>query len=489
MRNKIPAIAYQTHIEIPNYTLGMLPYLERNLQTYGPFKNKIDVGLYYDKEKSILYIPRSMQPNILNQLEIELSDDIIEYATFRADVFRKPKDSFQERSIEFLVGDGGFSLSRKSSQVVLSAPPGSGKTYCAVHAIARYGIRSMVICHRKKILTQWMEEILTSTDIQPDDILFLDSTKCDRIIDNKHIVSEDLKVILVTQQTIASFAKKHGWNKLNLLLSNLQIGIKVIDEAHRHFRNTFFIDTYANLKKSIYLTATFKRSAYGENKVFQNAYAIAPKFGFERIKETRRHIVYIEVRFNSYPDTNTTLSMYNGLGFFDKMKYTEYQNNKDYIANAIIILMKKYFSKHDGRYLILSATKESNKYYKKIMDENFPNLNSCVYNSDISDDDKRYAMDNAEVICSTPSSLGEGTNMKHLRFLFMTNAFASEIDSFQNPSRLREYAPDKNCFYIEFIDEGFRQVVDWQKRRKKEFEKFFLEDRVVKYTDLMRDKI
>jgi DEAD/DEAH box helicase len=487
MRNKIPAIAYQTHIEIPNYTKGMLPYLERSLQTYGPFKNKIDVAL--DLVNNTLYIPRSMQPNLLSSLDLEINNDMIEYATFKSQVFRKPKDTFQERSIEFLSGDGNFYLSRKSSQIVLSAPPGSGKTYCAVHAISRYGIRTMVVCHRKKILTQWMEEILTSTDIQPEDILFLDSNKCDRIIDNKYDIHDDLKVVLVLQQTIAAFAKKHGWDKLSVLLSKLKIGIKIIDEAHRHFRNTFLIDAYANLNKSIYLTATFKRSAWGENKVFQNAYSITPKFGFERIKETRRHIIYIEVRFNSYPDTNETLTMYNGLGFFDKMKYTEYQNNHPYIANSIKALMDKYFLKHEGRYLILSATKDSNKYYKKIMDESYPNMKTCIYNSDISDDDKRYAMDNAEIICSTPSSLGEGTNMKHLRYLFMTDAFVSEIDSFQNPSRLREYAPDKNCFYIEFIDEGFKQVVEWQKRRKKEFEKFFLEDRVVKYTDLMRDKI
>lgn len=481
--NKLIAYAYNSHIEVPNYVRGMLPMLERSLQVYNKFHKKLDLAL--DVVDDTLYLPRSMQPYLLQDLDITNRDNPIEYISFFANIKRLPKDNFQENSISFLTGKFGFHRSAISSQVILTAPPGSGKTFCAICALVEYGMRTIVICHRKKILMQWAEEIIISTDIKKKDILFLDSKNITKMM-NGYKIPNNIKVVLSSQQTFTTFAKNYTWSRLNELMTNLKVGLKIVDEAHRHFRNTFLIDAHSNIKKSIYLTATFNRSDYNENKVFQNAYSLAPKYGLGRIEEIRRHIIYIEIRYNSKPDVNTITSMYNALGFFDKNKYTEYQLNHKYIDDSIEVLMKNIFMKHEGRYLILSSTKESTRHYKELMDDIFPNKLSCVYNSDISEEYKEYAMDNADIICSTTSSLGEGTNMKKLRFLFMTEAFSSKVNSYQNPSRLREYASDKNCFYIEFIDEGFKQVVDWQKRRKKEFDRYFLENRIVRYEDLIK---
>ena len=48
----------------------------------------------------------------------------------------------------------------------------------------------------------------------------------------------------------------------------LGIGIKIVDEAHLQYENTFSIDYSVNVKKNFYLTATFEQSDSKTNAVF-----------------------------------------------------------------------------------------------------------------------------------------------------------------------------------------------------------------------------
>ena len=49
---------------------------------------------------------------------------------------------------------------------------------------------------------------------------------------------------MVNNQTLASYARTHGWEELRKFFIKIKVGIKVIDEAHKFFENTLMIDYF-----------------------------------------------------------------------------------------------------------------------------------------------------------------------------------------------------------------------------------------------------
>lgn len=480
----------QTSISISNYHRGDNPGLEKRFQIWNDVYFRYeDISLDINEDTNTLYIPRGIDNNIINR--IAEYDDMsysayTDYHSIKLNLLKAPRDERQNNAISFLTGEGtNFTSSRISSQVILTAPPGFGKTYCAVAATCHFRMKTAIISYRKKILDQWVSSYVNFTDIDSNDILEITSTIYKRIINNK-IDVDRYKIFIFSQQTIGSICKgENGWYAIGELFEKLHIGLKIIDEAHRHFRNTLMIDFYTNVKKTIYLTATLKRSDIKEDKLYQDAFRSIPKYGEHLIEDSRKHIIYIEVIYNSRPTLNDLASMKGYKGYFDRNKYIDYQIERGIMDKAIIALFDKYFSKHEGRTIIMSSKIDSTVHFKGLFEDNFPDRNIGLYHSKIPERERIEVLSNKEIISCTPKALGEGADIKGLRYLIMTEPFSSEVNAFQNPSRIRPYADDKYSFYVEFIDKGIPEVIKWQKRRMKMFKRYFHSARKIDIEDLI----
>ena len=104
-----------------------------------------------------------------------------------------------------------------------------------ISAIAQLGMKTIVITHKSRLRDQWKSEFIDKSNIAENRLIPIESSE-----DIKSIMRGDKEgdVYLVNHQTLSSFARAESWQKLHLFFQKAQIGIKVVDEAHRFFENS-----------------------------------------------------------------------------------------------------------------------------------------------------------------------------------------------------------------------------------------------------------
>lgn len=458
-------------IVVPNYDRGDNDKIEKVLSVWNKSYFRFDeIGFYHDEETRTLYLPRGLDLNYVENsfhrpLQMEKVPSAFEPATIRLKV--EPKSDIQKKSISYLLGEGGFHYTKKYSQLILDLDTGDGKTYCLIAALSFYRMKSLIITHNDNIKGQWKDSILKMTDLQEEYICNIDgSATIKKLLAAKKL---PYKVYLINHRSIQSYAKKHGWSAITELFEKLKIGVKVYDEAHLEFDNLMKTDFFTNVKKTIYLTATFQRSDYREDKVFSLCFKNIPVYGKETRGEKRKHINYLAVLYNSKPDFQTQVFI-KGRHGFDKNRFMDYTMEQPIFYNVLLYILN-YIGGKEGKILIL-FTKNSaiDQAYEFIQNEYCGDRTIAKYNSTVSDEDKVRAL-GADIILSTPKSLGTGSDVPGLRFNIVTEQYSSTTSASQYSGRLREYAPDKNTFHIEMVDVGFPTAVSMYKKRLPVFKK------------------
>ena len=459
-----------TSIMIHNYTLGDCEKLEKYLSVWNPSYFRFDPkGFMYYEDKKILLIPRGVDITYIEKLLNSPSEMIYvpdDYDRVSIKLRAMPRDDIQKKAISFLIGENDFTYSKKYAQVLLNLPTGDGKTYVSTAALTFLGMKTMVITHMDKIKNQWYNTLIKMTDLEDNYICNISGSK-----DIKKLLSMSnlkYKVYLINHDTIRSYAKSNGWESVHELFMHLKIGIKIFDEAHLNFENIIKIDLNTNVKKTIYLTATFKRSDYKEDKLFNICFRNVIRYGYEVQKEKRRHILYLAVLYNSHPslDKQAYMNTYHG---FNKIRYSEYQMECKEFYDALNYTIS-YFKDKEGKIMIMSSKIESTEVIKKYLDGVFSDKSISTYHSKISESEKEKAL-GADIISTTPKSAGTGLDLPGLRTVIMTESYSSVVQADQVSGRLREYSDHDKTFYVELVDVGFNKVYSMYKKRLPLFKK------------------
>lgn len=459
-----------TSIYIYNYNLGDCESLEKYLSVWNPTYFRYDSkGFMYDDNKKILMIPRGVDINYIEKLlnstsETNYTPDEHNKVSIKLKVM--PRDDIQKKSISFLIGETDFKYSKKYAQLLLNLQPGDGKTYISTAALTFLGMSTIVITHIDRIKQQWYDTFTNMTDLQESHIYSIDSSKAiDKLLGKSNL---KYKVYLVNHGTLQSYAKSNGWESVGELFRHLKIGVKIFDEAHLNFENIVKIDLNTNTKKTIYLTATFERSDYKENRLFNICFRNVIRYGSETRKEKRKHIMYLAVLYNSKPsiDKQTYMNTYHG---FNKIRYSDYQIECQEFYDALKYTVN-YFKDKDGKIMIMSSKIDSTEIIKDFINDNFPNLSVSTYHSKLSSDEKEKAL-SADIISTTPKSSGTGVDIPGLRTVIMAESYSSTVQADQVSGRLREFSDHDNTFYVELVDVGFTKVYSMYKKRLPLFKK------------------
>ena len=463
-------ILYQSHICIEGYLPGDSSILEESLSTKDKFGNVTGRYFEYDPDEEKMIIPRGMDVNALAKtldIPVEINRDYTKPAKMTINPNIQLRNELQVCGVAFLLGEDRFNYTKGASQLSLNLPPGEGKTAITITALAYMKEKPMIITHRSNIAQQWIDSFVKFTNIDASEILVVNgSAKMSKLMDNKKY--SRYKVYLMSHGTIRSFCDKYGWDSLNDICNNLGIGVKVIDEAHANFTNTLHIDYHTNVRKSIYLTATFGRSDWQENKVLNNCFRAIPKFGKNKTSSDQKHIVYVGIFYDSHPSSIDKANTKNFYGF-NKIKYAEYCETSEKFYDSLIKAANMFVDK-EGKMLILVSKITTIEEIVKRLRDYYPDKTINPYHSKV-DMDLYEMAKNTDIIVTTTSSMKEGIDIYGLRFCIMCEAYSSQIQAEQASGRLRPYAPDpsKNCFYVELVDKGFGQVYSMYKKRLKIF--------------------
>lgn len=455
---------------VEDYTLGDCEKLEKRLSVYNPRYYRLEpVGYMYDEEHRKLYIPRGLDIVYIEKLlntHAEISYEPDPYDTMSLRIKTMPRDDIQKKSISFLIGEGDFKYTKKYSQVLLNLPTSAGKTYVTTASLQFLGMKAIIITPTDKIKDQWFNNFLDKSDLTEDMICNVNgSAVIKKLLKSKNL---KYKVYLVNHGTLSSYAKSNGWEAVSEFFKYIKVGLKIYDEAHLNFENTLHVDFFTNTKKTIYLTATFERSDFRENYLFNLCFKNLIKYGYETREEMRKHIIYLGLMYNSKPDLATQSSMCTKMGF-NKNKYSEYLETCDKFYDAITYCIN-YFKNIEGKIMIMATTISLVESIVKFINDSYEDVSAYPYHSKITDEEKEKAL-SSNVIVTTPKSAGTGADIPGLRVVIMTEAYSSNVQADQISGRLREYAKDKQTCYVEFIDRGFTKVLKMYQGRLPVFKK------------------
>ena len=163
-----------TAILIHGYEIDSDKYLQKQLTVFDDIYFKIDnIAMDYDAEKKILYVPRGFdlfsighyqrpkivkaKSNILHKTDIEM--------------IVKPRNNDQKKILMYLYGVGEFEYTTRHSQLMLTMPTGTGKTYCAIAAVSLFKARAIVINYDTETKLQWVKRMTEYTTVKKEEIL------------------------------------------------------------------------------------------------------------------------------------------------------------------------------------------------------------------------------------------------------------------------------------------------------------------------------
>jgi hypothetical protein len=453
-----------TSIVIPKYNLGDNIELEKMLSIWNEAYYRYEpIGFSYKKNTKELLIPRGINSSLLENRfnllsDIDYDSDPYEKAVYKLKV--EPRNDIQKRGISFLIGEENFKFTKKYSQLALTFDTGDGKTYIAIAALTIMKVKSIIITPITELRNQWAKEFLTKTNIDEKHICIINgSPDIDKLFKAKKL---NYKVYLVNHGTIHSYGKQHGWEAVSELFKLLKVGVKIIDEAHWGFENIINIDLYTNTKKTFYVTANFDRTDYRERKLFDMCFNSVIRYGIEERIHKIKHIKYLAVLYNSKPSLVDVARLQGRYGF-DKNFYIDYEIQQDIFFSVIEYLINLCIGK--GKILIMLSKIEPCNILYHFLIELFPDSKIAIYNSSIPHEIRKLALE-AEIIVSTPKSLGIGVDIDGLRYVINTEQYSSKIKGNQVAGRLRYLGKDIVSHYIEVVDIGFKYAYNLYRKRK-----------------------
>ena len=468
MQTKI--LVKHTRIEINNYEIGDNPRLEYIFSVWDPLRHtSFPKCIEYDEQHKKLILPRGLDiPWLENQFGCTAMVDkkCDQYVNEEPlPIKYLPKDEKQKEILNFIFGNDKYYYTKSKSQLSINSSTGSGKTYLAVASICISGSRVAIITSSINWLDQWRDRILEYTKLDKKDIYMIAGAgSIDKLNGRKNY--NNYRIFLVSHSTIKSYGDKNGWDKVEELFYNLNIGMKVYDEAHLYFDNMAKIDFHSNTRKTLYLTATPQRSNKDEDSIYQLYFKNIPSIDlFDQDKDP--HVNYIAMHFNSHPSPMDIQKCKNAYGF-DRIGYTNYIVNRPNFQMILYILIDMILSCPGKVLIYIGVNSAINKVYDMII-EQFPFLESNVGIYTSLTKTNKYEQLYKKIILSTTKSCGAASDIQDLMVTInLAEPFKSPVLAQQTLGRTRAY----DSLYIDLVDHGFYFTKKYYEAKKPIFKQY-----------------
>lgn len=472
-------------VVIHNYNPGDNQRLEHLFSVWSKIKHRYEsMGIFYDYEHKDLYLPGGINlAHVINSFSSDLikripPDPYKHIGDVKCRI--KPRDDRQWEAMRFCLGLEEYSENRNRSQIGLNLNTGVGKTAIAVLTFAFYGLRTIMITASSSWLDQWRDRLLEYTDLKPSEIYTISGTPGIVKLFNGMKNTENIKFLLCTHSTLQTYAKKHGWGSIRKLFMDLQIGIKLVDEAHLYFSNINMIDAFSNCLKTYYLTATPMKSDRYEDKIYQRSFETVPKITLFD-EENDPHANVLIVKINSHPSPYDKEAINSGNYGFNVLKYVDYfmQNTIYYPLLHITLYHCLSEMKSEDRVLIYHATNSAVMQSYRWIKYHYGQYSIGIYTSLVPKEIKPDQL-NCKIILSTTKSAQALLDIAHLKkIIVFVEPYNSAPITRQVLGRLR----DSDTELIEIVDYGFSRLHTWSVHRKKIYQTYAKEINEVQFNE------
>lgn len=364
------------------------------------------------------------------------------YEPVRVDFTMNPK--FQSRDyqvpvIDYMVAEGNIK--------VVTLQTGRGKTYCALSAVERLGMRTLLVV-KGMYVEKWIGDVNEAFGLTAGDLMVVRGSKHLRqLIELAQCDELDAKFIIVTTKTIYNYLKSYerwrcqdaGYGVMPQdFFKTLKVGVSLGDEVHSDFHLKFRQLLYTHVHKTLELSATLEHDDAFMNLVYEIAFPIDMRYkGAEYIK-------YINVTALQYGLSNKGR---------ERLKYTqrgrksyshvEFENslikNKDLLENYLGMIARIVRGKFvdvrvdQQKLLVFAATVEMCGIIVNRLKKLNPTFTVARYTAE---DDYNVLLSN-DIVVSTVLSAGTAVDIDGLRTAILTTALGSRQGNIQALGRLR----------------------------------------------------
>lgn len=359
----------------------------------------------------------------------------------------------------------------KTNEMFVNLPTATGKTVLAVHYIAYFNKKCIILCYRKTVLNQWKKTLVEKTTIDPKRIKVIDSSAYLHGIYTGETDVSNTDIWLVTPAMISAYGESYGWNTVMTIFEKCGIGLKIIDEAHRNLATTIRLNAWTSIAKTIYLSADFNQASYEMRRQFFEVFKNVPVIKLDDdVMQNLKHITAVEYRFNSHPEIEEVIKITNGgkknRYHWNHYDYTKYEFNKTCITENVmriisqIIASDKDFPPGGGYYKILVLTNMI-----KVVDDLYSIIYSMNtgrtvgrYHGKMSNEEKQEAF-KADIIVSTYQSFSIGVDVTVPNFRHVISMCpVDNITANQAAGRNRPI-PGLTSYFWMMVDTGFDYCV------------------------------
>lgn len=198
--------------------------------------------ILYKSEKSIM-LPRFFYKNYpsdkLKFIDLDYTPERID---FKCNIIPRKMQEEVVNIVQDIYNKNGYISG------IIKARPGSGKTILSIYIASILSLKTLIIVDSQSLQKQWIKEILSVTDLIPEDI---------GIIRQKYFPEGHEKVVVATVQTLLSQFKKDP-KDIYTRLKNLGFGVVFLDECHKSSSSEQYtkISTILPMNNIIGLSAT-----------------------------------------------------------------------------------------------------------------------------------------------------------------------------------------------------------------------------------------
>ena len=441
------------------------------------------LGFMYDEQHDRIFLHKGIDINYLRRLLGECEIKYDKYHPYKEMNFEfeeifPPKNDDQRDCIDFIAGEKAHAQNINDPQIFLVKEPGFGKTFCTGYGIGIYGSKALIIMHQDTLRSQWRDSLYSMNGYTSHDVYELTSSA-----ELEQIANGDLKldydVYLMTHATfLAACNRIQDTEKIGMISRNLSIGIKVIDEAHLHFRNTLMIDFMFNVRRNLYLTATDGRSSKDENAIFRHVFSNTTFYRKKTVvddKHPAKWVEYVAVNINTHVNPNIYRYRINGGRGMSAITYGKWVIAQDkrhrHFKVCRDLLKEIYTSVATAKVIVFLPLIElctDCAYFLSMELDHDPNFDYSLMirtvNSHNSKAENEYNK-RADVIVTTIQSIGTGQDIKGVTDIICCSPFVSKITSKQVFGRIRYI--NKPCHYYDIIDQSVPADVYWWKSRSR----------------------
>lgn len=370
-------------------------------------------------------------------------------ASFTLNPKYKPFD-YQEPIIDFVCDDG--------YKRVVTLQTGLGKTAVFLFSVARIGVRTVLVIP-PKYFDRWVDDLSAKRAVDGNDPMIPLKEGSELLIAQGSADLRSLillaqggeltaKFILLSAQTYFNYVSefvKHGVQEkyANMepinLWKTLGIGLLCVDEGHENFHANFKLDLFANIPKSVTLSATMVPDDPFLKTMYQVMYP-------DRLRmDAGAHQRYANMLFVPYrlDEQEKPLKTswkgrtdYSQLAFEKDILHDKNHKRFHNLVNMICYDIDNYFFKlrHEKyKLLIFFDTVDMCVAFEEILANRYPDTLVGKYTAD----EGYEVLDELEIIIATTKSASTAVDIKNLQMVFSFVARGSTQANLQMFGRLR----------------------------------------------------